>query len=166
MGQAPLPAYDAIMRSMFDGPRRQHIKFVVDDGGRAAAGYKGFTGDCFVRAVAIASGRTYQEVYDRTNYWASFERRVKSRRGVSNARTGVHMVTAKKVVEEFGGRWTPIMGIGTGTTVHARADELPPVGRHVLRLSKHFAAYVEGELRDTYDSSREGTRAVYGYWTF
>ena len=35
-----------------------------NDGGRAAAGYKGQTGDCVTRAIAIATERPYREVYD------------------------------------------------------------------------------------------------------
>lgn len=140
--------------------------YIHDDGGRTDAGRKGLTGDCFVRAAAIASGQSYQHVYDRTNYWASFERPSKTRRGISNARTGVHMVTAQKVMAELGFTWKPLMGIGTGTTVHVTEQELPSDGRHVLRLSHHYAAWVDGWLRDNHDSSREGTRAVYGIWTY
>jgi hypothetical protein len=40
------------------------MDFVFHDGGRAAAGYKGMTGDCVTRSIAIATGKTYQEVYD------------------------------------------------------------------------------------------------------
>lgn len=29
------------------------MNFIYDDGGRSAAGYKGFTGDCACRAAAI-----------------------------------------------------------------------------------------------------------------
>ena len=43
------------------------MKFVVDDGGREQAGYKGSTSDCVVRAISIAGGRPYQEVYDSIN---------------------------------------------------------------------------------------------------
>jgi hypothetical protein len=43
------------------------MEFVYDDGGRAAAGFKGSTGDCVVRAIAIASGKPYREVYDALN---------------------------------------------------------------------------------------------------
>jgi len=32
------------------------IKFVKHDGGRAAAGFKGKSGDCVTRAIAIATG--------------------------------------------------------------------------------------------------------------
>lgn len=35
------------------------IPFVIDDGGRAEAGYEGSTGDCVWRAIAIASGLSY-----------------------------------------------------------------------------------------------------------
>ena len=36
----------------------------LNDGGREQAGYKGLTGDCVARSIAIASGRDYQTVYD------------------------------------------------------------------------------------------------------
>ena len=38
--------------------------FVYNDGGRKLAGRKGDTGDCVTRAVAIASGLPYLEVYN------------------------------------------------------------------------------------------------------
>ena len=43
------------------------IKFNYNDGGRAAAGYKGTAGDCGVRAIAIVTGLPYQDVYDMVN---------------------------------------------------------------------------------------------------
>jgi hypothetical protein len=139
------------------------LYWMYDDGGRADAGYKGGTGDCFVRAVAIATERPYREVYDLTNAIAKTEPRSKTRRGQSNARLGVHRWTADRVCAQLGLEWTPTMKIGSGTTVHVRADELP-AGRLVLSLSRHYAAFVDGLLHDTYDVSREGTRAVYGYY--
>lgn len=141
------------------------IRYEYDDGGRAAAGYRGETGDCAARAVAIASGLPYQEIYDRINALAKRERTGKRKRTVSNARTGVHRVTMHRLMAELGATWTPTMTIGSGTTVHVRADELPATGRLVLNLSRHFAAVVDGVLRDNHDCSRGGTRCVYGYWT-
>jgi hypothetical protein len=150
------------------------MQFIYSDGGRDAAGYKGATGDCCVRAFAIASGRPYQEVYDLVNDLATKERpgskRRKGRR--SNARTGVFRATAKRLAYELGPKWlgdgralwTPTMGIGTGCTVHLRDGELP-MGRLVVSLSKHYAAVIDGVLFDTYDCSRDGDRCVYGYWT-
>ena len=37
------------------------------DGWRAESGFKGTTGDCVCRAFAIASNKTYKEVYDLIN---------------------------------------------------------------------------------------------------
>jgi hypothetical protein len=52
--------------------------FVLDDGGRAAAGYKGTAGDCVCRAIAIVTGQPYQQVYDALNELGSRERLIVS----------------------------------------------------------------------------------------
>jgi len=140
------------------------LKFVQNDGGRAAAGYRGKAGDCVTRAIAIATGLPYQEVYDRLNTIAGSERLTKRRRRKSSARRGVHKDTKRKLLESLGWKWTPTMGIGTGCRVHLRADELPN-GRLVVALSRHSAAVIDGVLHDTYDCSRGGTRCVYGYFS-
>jgi hypothetical protein len=140
-----------------------HIGFVKDDGGRAAAGFNGTTGDCVVRAIAIATGRPYREVYDGINQLASLERRGRRKRGVSNARTAVYKATIVRFMREMGWEWTPTMGIGTGCRVHLRADELPE-GRLLASLSRHTVAVIDGVIHDTHDCSRDGTRCVYGYW--
>lgn len=140
------------------------MKWVQDDGGRAAAGFKGAAGDCATRAIAIATGRPYQEVYDAINALGSTERTGRRKRGVSNARTGVYKGAVHKYMATLGWAWTPTMQIGSGCKVHVRADELP-AGRIVLNLSKHYAAVIDGVLHDTFDCSREGTRCVYGYWS-
>lgn len=50
------------------------MKFKFNDGGREAAGYKGKASDCVTRAIAIATGKPYQEVYDAINECAVGER--------------------------------------------------------------------------------------------
>ena len=40
---------------------RSNLKFVNNDGGRAAAGYRGQAGDCVVRSIAIVTGLPYQK---------------------------------------------------------------------------------------------------------
>ena len=148
------------------------VSYEFDDGGRKAAGWKGKGGDCVTRAIAIASGRPYREVYDRLAEGNATQRTGKRER-VAQARTGrstaLHGIFTKRkwfkdYMAESGFEWTATMGIGSGCGVHVRADELPPEGRLVLKLSKHFAAYVDGVLRDTHDCSRDGTRCVYGYY--
>ena len=133
---------------------------IVDDGGRAAAGFKGATGDCVTRAIAIAAEMDYVTVYDALNTMTAAHRRVGKQ---GSARTGIPKAITREYLATLGWRWTPTMGIGTGCTVHARRDELPS-GRLVLKLSKHCVAMIDGVIHDTYDPTRNGTRCVYGYW--
>jgi hypothetical protein len=139
------------------------MEFVYNDGGRVEAGFKGEAGDCVTRAIAIATGKPYREVYDALNNLSARERRGKRKRGVSNARTGVYKGTKRRYLESLGWRWVPTMAIGSGCTVHLRADELP-AGRLIVALSRHSAAVIDGVLHDTHDCSRDGTRCVYGYF--
>jgi hypothetical protein len=139
------------------------MAFQFDDGGRKAAGYKGSSGDCVVRSVAIATGLPYQQIYDSVNHLAKRERTGKRKRGKSDARTGVYKGTTRKLLESLGWHWTPTMEIGSGCQVHLRADELPP-GRLIVSVSGHLTAVVDGVIHDTHDPSRRGTRCVYGYW--
>lgn len=140
------------------------MKFEFNDGGREAAGYKGKTGDCVCRSIAIATGKTYQEVYDALNEASTVERTGKRKRGVSNARTGVYKTTTRKFMASLGWKWTPTMQIGSGCKVHLKASELPP-DRLVVAVSKHMTAVVDGVIQDTHDCSRNETRCVYGYYS-
>jgi hypothetical protein len=150
------------------------IRFVYDDGGRAAAGFKGDdVRDCVTRALAIATGEAYRAVYEELRelalgdraYMASLELRYgpQARRHAS-PRDGVSRKIYDAWLERRGWTWTPTMHIGSGCTMHLRADELPS-GRIIVRLSKHLAAVIDGVLHDTHDCSRDGTRCVYGHWT-
>lgn len=139
------------------------MRFQLDDGGRAAAGFKGHTGDCVTRAIAIATEKPYQETYDAINGVSANERSSKRRSGKSSARTGVHKPTYRKYLESLGWKFTPTMGIGTGCKVHLRDGELPS-GRLIVAVSRHLVAVIDGVIHDTSDPSREGTRCVYGYY--
>lgn len=142
-------------------PRAPRI--VIADGGRAEAGFVGAAGDCVTCAIAIASGLPYRQVYDRLNELARRER-PRGRRQRSSARNGVKRSTYKRLlVDELGATWVSCMSIGSGCTVHLRADELPG-GRLVTKVSKHLVAVIDGVVYDTYDPSRGGTRCVYGYY--
>ena len=139
------------------------MEWVYDDGGRAAAGYKGTAGDCVCRAIAIAVERPYQEVYDLINTFAKAERK-SSCQSKSSARNGVRKTTVRKLLAHYGWKWHPIMTIGSGCTVHLRDGELP-MGRIIAAVTSHDVAVIDGVIHDTYDCSREGTRCVYGYFS-
>lgn len=140
------------------------MRFVFHDGGRAAVGYRGSTGDCVTRAIAIATGKPYQEVYDALNRLAETERHSKRRRRRSSSRTGMHSSTYQRYLKALGWRWTPTMTIGSGCQVHLRACELPQ-GALLVKVSRHLTAVIDGVIHDTHDCSRAGTRCVYGYFS-
>jgi hypothetical protein len=139
------------------------MRFQVDDGGRAAAGFRGQTGDCVCRAIAIATEQPYAEIYAALNGAAQRERpRVGRKR--SSARTGVQIPTIRRYLASIGWRWVPTMQVGQGCKVHLRAEELPS-GRLIVSVSRHLVAVIDGVVHDTHDPTRGGTRCVYGYYT-
>jgi len=153
------------------------MKHVYDDGGRAAAGYKGKAGDCVCRAVAIASGLPYRAVYEvlarETGNQRATKRAAKRSR---SARNGVNVKRKwfKNYMQSLGFVWTPTMQIGSGCKVHLHDGELP-TGRLVVSVSGHHTAVINGVIHDTYDPQRAtiicengveriARRCVYGYW--
>jgi hypothetical protein len=54
--------------------------------------------------------------------------------------------------------------IAGGCRVHLKAAKLP-VGRLIVRCSKHTTAVIDGIIHDTYDPSRGGTCCEPGYFT-
>lgn len=150
------------------------MEFVLNDGGRKEAGFKGEARDCVCRAIAIIADKPYQEVYDTLNQmskdlgkWHNYHLE-KSRYGnsyvkASSSRTGHVRKVYEKYLISLGYKWVGIMKIGSGTTVHLRPDELPK-GRLIVAVSKHLTAVIDGVIHDTHDCSREGTRCVYGYY--
>jgi hypothetical protein len=146
------------------------ITYTYNDGGRQAAGFRGRTGDCVARAIAIATGRPYREVYERLAEGNATQRitKVSARRASAGLRTAAQGIWTKRkwyrdYMAELGFTWVPTMQIGGGCKVHLRADELPK-GRLVVHVTKHSVAVIDGVLHDTHDCSRGGTRCVYGYW--
>jgi len=160
------------------------MSFILNDGGREAAGYHGKAGDCVARSIAIASGLPYADVYSdlaNGNYQQRASKSTGFRRRPRSANDGIF--TSRKWFKDYmlglGFVWTPTMSIGSGCQVHLAADELP-AGRLVLSLSKHYTAMIDGVIHDTFDPRRTvvvttpgnpvpriiETRCVYGYWSF
>lgn len=136
--------------------------FKLNDGGRGKTGYKGNTGDCVCRAITIATGKNYKEVYQGLIDTKNSMRQTKNIK-TSHPRTGIYKKICDNYLEQLGWQWIPTMGIGTGCRVHLKPDELP-TGKLIVRLSKHITAVINGVINDTYNPSRNGTRCVYGYY--
>jgi hypothetical protein len=145
------------------------IKFVKNDGGRSKY-FKGDARDCVVRAIAIASGKDYKEVYqelrERNKQYANNSRSLKAKKlriKGSTPRNGNYKEVYGKYIEDLGFKWVTCMKIGQGVRTHVAEEELPK-GTLILRLSRHIACVKDGVLYDTFDCSEAGNRAVYGYW--
>jgi hypothetical protein len=146
-----------------------NTKFVKNDGGREAAGFSGKSKDCVTRAIAIATDLGYKTIYDALAEGNANQRKTRrASRHTGKHTAGLGINTNRKWFKDFmaslGWVWTPTMQIGSGCTVHLKAEELPK-GRIIVSLSKHFCAVIDGVIHDTYDCSRNGTRCVYGYWS-
>lgn len=128
------------------------MRWVYDDGGRKEAGYVGRAGDCTVRAIAIATGKPYQEVYD--SLFTLNRQKNRNPKRCSPRDGGTTRRTIREYMASLGWRWVPCMGIGTGCTVHLHDGELP-AGRLVVSLSRHMTAVINGVIHDTYDPQRE-----------
>jgi Protein of unknown function (DUF2786) len=127
------------------------MEFVNDDGGRAAAGYKGEANDCVCRAVAIATERPYQEIYGR------LEEMIIAKFGPTKRPRGVEDQMLHGLMETLDWVWVPTI------KTRLRKDELSP-GRLVICVRDHAVAVIDGVIHDTYPSAGCGTRQVYGYF--
>ena len=152
------------------------MKHVYNDGGRAAAGFKGSADDCVCRAIALAAELPYRAVYETIADGHATQRAGKRGKRARSARNGTS--TQRKWFRDYMAsldfRWVPTMQIGSGCTVHLHDGELP-MGRLIVSLSRHYTAVINGVVHDTYDPQRTtlitengaqriARRCVYGYW--
>ena len=131
------------------------IGYCFDDGGRQEAGYKGKTGDCVPRAIAIVTGLPYKQVYKTMadamkehGYAASGnayqQRGAKGhKKGQRNAKDiqvdVIQKLGLRKVKFEKGVR-------PTYSEAHAQ------YGDCLVFTTRHAVALVGGKLRDTWDN--------------
>ena len=133
----------------------KQLRLNITDGGRSKYFKASQVGDCVTRAIALATGKDYKEVYNKITKIVGY-----------TPRNGVKKKDTKKAMQYFGGEWHATMSIGTGCQVHLAENEIPMQGNIVCQLSGHVCNVKNGVINDSFDPSREGTRCVYGYWRF
>ncbi len=156
------------------------MKFNYNDGGRSKYFKTTNVGDCCTRAIAIATGKDYKEIYDRLNEMAKKESVKNHRRHKrSQSRNGVFKETWKRYLKEIGWIHHKTCELGSKEDKLKFVDgALPSEGRVIVQLSKHLTCLVDGVINDTYDCSKKeyydwssgdlmvnSERCVYGYWT-
>lgn len=131
------------------------MEFVWNDGGRCGGGFVGLTGDCVVRAIAIATGINYRDIY----------------REIGNAtekspRHGVPNQIAAKYLEARG--WSSHF-VGWGREL---SPATIPKGVVVVSLVNqdrpsrgHFCTIVDHVIHDTWNPSEDECYCIQGMWT-
>lgn len=127
------------------------MEYKYNDGGRSKY-FKGQAGDCVTRAIAIATGLDYKEVYDIIKDLLQH-----------TPRNGLKKNETRDIMHYFGFTWVPLMRIGGGCQYHLTANELPK-GTIIAKVTGHVTCIINGVINDTFDPSRDGRRCVYGYW--
>lgn len=125
--------------------------YILNDGGREAAGFKGSAGDCAARAMAIALQKDYKECYQ------ELAEAHKERTGKKTAREGIYKDTMTKVLKGHGWHWHPAPNIRGRKAKHYDM----PKGRVIARMARHYSAIIDGSIHDTWDCSN---KMIYGYW--
>lgn len=137
------------------------IGYTYDDGGRSDAGFKGDTGDCAVRAIAILTRTPYADVYERmaacmriAGYGASGNAyRQRPRRDLKPA---ISARDLQNLVKTSYGLHRVKLGHGPRPTY---SEGWALHGDCLVGTARHVAAIVDGDLRDTFDGRfYDGTR--------
>lgn len=126
------------------------MNYNFNDGGRKNAGFKGSTGDCGVRALAIALDMDYKIAY---NLLAQAN---KDMGFAKSARNGIHKNIYNSVLNKLGWFWVSAPKfVGR----KARCSDLK--GIVIAQQAGHFVTVINGIPQDTWDCSN---KMVYGYW--
>jgi|GEM_PF-428636 len=131
---------------------QKRIRYHYNDGGRSAAGYKGRTGDCVVRAIAIATDMAYQDVYESltelnkayaNNHNDKVAKQLREK-GLS-PRNGVFKEVYNQYLNQIGWEY---VSFGANRKL---PTELPP-GRLICRQNRHLIAMIDHTVHDAHDS--------------
>ena len=126
------------------------MTYQYNDGGRLAAGFKGIAGDCGARAMTIALGLDYAEVYKELAQANADNGRAKS------ARNGIMKDVYTEVLKRHGWVW---MQAPKFDGRKARCSDLK--GVVIASQAHHFVAVIDGVANDIWDCTH---KMVYGYW--
>ena len=112
------------------------MKFNYNDGGRSKY-FKGQAEDCVTRAIAIATGLDYKEVYDTIKDLLQHT----PRNGLSKRET-------RDIMEYFGFTWVSLMTIGGGCHYHLRDDDLPSGNKELVKESQDKITQLTNKYRE------------------
>jgi hypothetical protein len=119
------------------------LRWAYDDGGRGSAGlefnFEDEINECVTRAIAIATGRAYGEVYDMVDEFG------RAAGHLDIACEGVPFELTRELMSEIGWRWVPLRNASLVT------GSLPDEPRLIADMPGHVCAIIDGVVRDKHD---------------
>lgn len=159
------------------------LDFVVDDGGRKAAGYKGNASDCVLRSLSIALGEDYEELrrelMEETKHFANTSRSRKAKRQKKEGNSvfrGVYREVYSVILKRRGWIRTGMSKIGSSKRYYLTKSDVPPVPV-ILHTRGHLTTSIDHTIRDTWDTrmstvfkdgsptDEKSPRVYYSMWT-
>lgn len=126
------------------------MEWKLNDGGRSETELQETTGACVFRAIAIATGKPYQVVYDEL-----MERCLKANPNFKG--TGVDAYVMEDYIFQMGWEWEPIM------PNRPLEDQYVPEGTVMLLVGDHLVASIDRVLHDAVDTRQLGLK-MSGYY--
>ena len=118
-----------------------NLKYEYDDGGRAAAGYKGYAGDCVCRALTILEAGDYR---------ANYRELAAGEAAAGHARSARNGISIKVYPKVFAAHGLVKVKLPPGPKpTYAEAHRR--YGDCIVTTARHVACLKGGALRDTFD---------------
>jgi len=148
------------------------MKFKYSDGGKDVDGFGYTSYDCVTRAIAIATGKPYWEVYGQIHslnlkyaekHNDELARDIRKGNGAkcSSPDDCVSGSIFRPYLLSLG--WEYVQTKFDGKPCQIHLNELPS-GKLIVCLRSHMVAVINSVIHDTYDCSKGGKRSVYGYY--
>ena len=133
------------------------MRFNRNDGGRADAGFKGRTGDCVTRSIAIATETSYRQVYKGLTELTKLM--------TGGIKTTVRNGCSKEVAHQY----LTTLGWSLVLTPNSNLKDAPQDQTIIAVLPRHKVAVINGIVNDTWDSrvsrrTKCGSPRLLGYY--
>lgn len=142
----------------------RNLPWQQNDGGRKAAGYKGTTRDCVVRALAIVTDEPYKKVYKELYALAKAHpvwRQVRDPKRCS-PRLGVYSQHSSMFLTARGWKWVPAKDLVPN---EGNINAFPDLGpKAIINIPRHFMAIVDGVVHDQWSPNTWERPQVLGAW--
>lgn len=133
----------------------KNLPHVLTDGGRKEAGYKGSTGDCVIRAIAVATGEKYKDIYKAIFAMAkanpTFRQAMYPHR--CSPRFGVYQEHYQEYLEARGWKWIPATELQPESG-KITEENIKMVGTAIIKVHRHLMAVKDGVVHDSFPPSQ------------